>query len=275
MPRLFAVIGNRSDFSRRVLAGAVGNASVSGAGGASLAWGIGMHDGGEVLLKRRPIDERPCIEVRSLFSDARAEVLVGQVRRPEVGANCTENTQPFRYRQWLYAQTGTLAAIQSIRGELFANLPEFLKSVIAGQTDGELFFATALSFLRDQSLLDMGASATSIGDALRSCSRLCASLAEQTGASPLPMNHLMADPDRVVALVERPGAYVRAFTAASDFEECLDDVDELRRRAVDFSRLQFFAFASDFDEPPAHHAWRPVPPGTAVVMTRKGIELLA
>ena len=273
MPRLFGIIGNRSDFTRRVLAGAVGDAQVS-AGARPLAWGIGMHDSGEVLLKRRPIDERPSVEVRSLVSDARAEVLIGHVRRPEIGGNCTENTQPFRYRQWLYAHTGTLAAIHAMRGELFSNLPEFLKAAIAGQTDGELFFATALSFLRDQSLLDFGSSATAVGDALRSTSRLCASLAEQAGEAPLPMNHLVADPERIVAFVERPGAYVRAFTEARDFEESLDEVDELRRRAVDFNRLKFFVFASDFDEAPSHHAWTPVAPGTALALTRSGIDFL-
>jgi predicted glutamine amidotransferase len=272
MPRLFAIIGNRSDFTRRVLAGAVEGAQVA-AGERPLGWGIGMHDGGEVLLKRRPVDERASVEVRTLVSDARAEILVGQVRRPAVGANCTENTQPFRYRQWLYAQTGTLAGAESVRSELFANLPEFLKAAITGQTDGELFFATALSFLRDQSVLEFGASPTAIGDALRSTSRLCASLSEQAGETPTPMNHVVADPERVVAWVERPGAYVRAFTEARDFEECLDEVDELKRRAVDFSRLAFFVFASDFDEPPAHHAWKPVPAGSAVTLTRAGIQI--
>jgi predicted glutamine amidotransferase len=272
MPRLFAIIGNRSDFTRRVLAGAVEDARVT-AGERPLGWGIGMHDGGEVLLKRRPVDERSSLEVRTLVSDARAEILLGQVRRPEVGANCTENTQPFRYRQWLYAQTGTLAAAESVRGELFANLPEFLKAAITGQTDGELFFATALSFLRDQSVLEFGASPTAIGDALRSTSRLCASLSEQSGAAPSPMNHVVADPERVVAWVERPGAYVRAFTEARDFEETLDEVDELKRRAVDFTRLKFFVFASDFDEPPTHHAWKPVPAGSAVTLTRAGVQI--
>jgi predicted glutamine amidotransferase len=271
MPRLFGIIGNRSDFTRRVLQGAVGEAAVR-AGDRPLAWGIGMHDGGEVLLKRRPIDERESVAVRTLLSDVRAESLVGHVRRPGVGSNATENTQPFRYRQWLYAQTGTLAGAEEARRELFANLPQFLKAAVAGQTDGEAIFATALSFLRDQSLLDFGASATAIGDALRSTSRICASLAEQAGLAPAPMNQIVADPERLVAYVERPGAYVRAFTESRDFEESLDDIDELRRRSVDFARLAFFAFASDWDEPPAHHAWRAVAPGTVVTLTRAGLQ---
>ena len=271
MPRLFGIIGNRSDFTRRVLQGAVGEAAVR-AGDRPLAWGIGMHDGGEVLLKRRPIDESASVQVRALLSEARAENLIGHVRRPGVGSNATENTQPFRYRQWLYAQTGTLAGADEARRELFANLPEFLKAAITGQTDGEVAFATALSFLRDQSLLDFGASATAVGDALRSTSRICASLAEQMGLATAPMNQLVADPERLVAFVERPGAFVRAFTEPRDFEESLDDVEELRRRSVDFSRLTFFAYASDWDEPPTHHAWRPVTPGTVVTLTRAGIQ---
>ena len=48
------------------------------------------------------------IDVASLVRDVRTDVLIGHVRNPTIGEPGTRNTHPFRYRQWLFAHTGTL-----------------------------------------------------------------------------------------------------------------------------------------------------------------------
>ena len=63
-------------------------------------------------MRRRPIDDRDEIDVAKLAGDVRADVLIGHVRTATVGTLRTENTHPFRYRQWLFAQTGTLVAVR-------------------------------------------------------------------------------------------------------------------------------------------------------------------
>src|SRR6202163_3985498 len=134
MARLFGIIGNRPDLAARVLASEA-DALRARSKGAPLGWGLGFYQGGEVLMRRRPIDERPEIDVAKLAADVRADLLVGHVRLATVGALRTENTHPFRYRQWLFAMTGTVAQFDAIRERLVASVPEFLRGGIRGETD--------------------------------------------------------------------------------------------------------------------------------------------
>src|SRR5262249_54553866 len=114
MARLFGLIGNRADLAGRVL-GFEADALRVRRGDSQLGWGIGFYQGDEVLMRRRPIDDRDEIDVAKLAADVRADVLVGHVRTATVGSLRTENTHPFRYRQWLFAKTGTLSDFESIR----------------------------------------------------------------------------------------------------------------------------------------------------------------
>ena len=113
MARLFGIIGNRPDLTARALAFEA-EALRARSTGAPLGWGLGFYQGGEVLIRRRPIDERQELDVSGLAADVRADLLIGHVRHATVGALRTENTHPFRYRQWLYAQTGTVSDLSLI-----------------------------------------------------------------------------------------------------------------------------------------------------------------
>ena len=107
MARLFGLIGNRPDLAARVLAFEA-DALRARSKGAPLGWGLGFYQGGEVLMRRRPIDDRAGDSTsRKLAPTCAPTVVVGHVRSATVGALRTENTHPFRYRQWLFAQTGT------------------------------------------------------------------------------------------------------------------------------------------------------------------------
>src|SRR5512143_193809 len=130
MARLFGLLGNRSDLTGRVLAFERDALRVKSGG--SVGWGLGFYQGGEVLIRRRPIDEREEIDVAQLGADVRGDVVVGHVRQATVGNLRTENTHPFRYRQWLFAQTGTLSSFEQVRDRLIGSVPEFLRAGIRG-----------------------------------------------------------------------------------------------------------------------------------------------
>ena len=134
MARLFGLIGNRADLAGRILASETDALRVRSRG-APLGWGVGFYQGGEVLMRRRPIDDREEIDVARNAADVRADVLLGHVRSATVGTLRTENTHPFRYRQWLFAQTGTVAQFDAIRERLVASVPEFLRGDIRGECD--------------------------------------------------------------------------------------------------------------------------------------------
>src|SRR5580658_2946788 len=267
MARLFGIIGNRADLMARVFA--VEGASLkTKAKGVPLGWGLGFYQGGEVLIRRRPIDERQEVDVAALVSDVRADVLIGHVRQATVGVLRTENTHPFRYRQWLFAQTGTLARFDAIRDRLLSSVPEFLRGNVRGETDSEIVFHVFLSFLHDAGRLDNGAvTAEGVLEALRSSLAVIEGMAAEVGDGGDKMNLLVSNGNLVVAVHKNAKMSYRHFSGKNDADIILGDDPQLRRRVPDLSHMHFSLLASDFDEEPGAR-WKSVPTNAIVTMTR-------
>src|SRR5579864_8627433 len=200
MARLFGIIGNRPDLAARVLAFET-EALRARSKGAPLGWGLGFYQGGEVLMRRRPLDERREIDVSRLAADVRADLVVGHVRHATVGALRTENTHPFRYRQWLFAQAGTVSEFDQVRERLVSSVPEFLRGGIRGETDAEVLFHVFLSFLHDGSNLGDGRAADPgvVRDALRSSLAVADGMTAEVGGTPGELNVLVTNGDFIVA----------------------------------------------------------------------------
>src|SRR5271165_6957873 len=183
MARLFGIIGNRPDLAARVLAFET-EALRARSTGVPLGWGLGFYQAGEVLMRRRPIDERGEIDVAKLASDVRADLVVGHVRLATVGALRTENTHPFRYRQWVFAVTGTVPEFEQVRERLVSSVPDFLRSGIRGDTDAEVLFHVFLSFLHDAGRLNEGrVEAPLLAEALRSSLAVVDGMTAEVGAT--------------------------------------------------------------------------------------------
>ncbi len=267
MARLFGLIGNRPDLVGRVL-DLESEALVARTRGSPLGWGIGFYQGGEVLMRRRPIDDREEIQPAKLASDVKADVLVGHVRSATVGALRTENTHPFRYRQWLFAQTGTLPHFDAIRERLLASVPEFLRGNVRGETDSEIVFHVFLSFLHDAGRLDNGSvSPGGVLEALRSSLAVVDGMAAEVGDINEGTNLLVSNGDLIVAVHKNAKMNYRVFSGKNDADMILGDDAQLRRRAPELGQMHFTLIASDFDEdlPPR---WKPVPMNAVVTMTR-------
>lgn len=269
MARLFGIIGNRPDLAARALAFEA-EALRARSSGAPFGWGLGFYQGGEVLMRRRPIDERRELDVARLASDVRADLVVGHVRHATVGALRTENTHPFRYRQWLFAQTGTVSEFERIRERLVASVPDFLRGDIRGDTDAEVVFHVFLSFLHDGGLLNNGPiDASLIREAVRSSLAVVDGMTAEVGAAPCRLNIMVANGNSIVA-VHRSDAQMRlrTFNGKSDAELVIGDDPQLRRKVPELSRFHFSIAASDFDEAVPGERWRPVPGCAIVTMSR-------
>src|SRR4051812_5648717 len=188
MARLFGLIGNRADLAGRVLELEQDTLMVPEGlvPPGPLSWGIGFYQGGEVLLRRRPSDDRSALDVARLAKDLRSDLTIGHVRAATVGSSRTENTHPFRYREWLFAHTGSIERYGAIRERLLESIPEFLRKNIRGDTDSEVLFHVVLSFLFDAGRLRDGGRAdtrTIIG-ALSSTISLIDQLVAEEGGQP-------------------------------------------------------------------------------------------
>lgn len=276
MARLFGLIGNRADLAGRALAFETSALAVSSAE-SQLGWGIGFYQGGEVLMRRRPVDDRPSLDVAKIASDVRTDLLIGHVRNATIGALRTENTHPFRYRQWLFAQTGTLPSFDAIRPRLLGSVPEFLRSSIRGETDAEILFHTFLSFLHDAGRLnDPATEPARVRDALRSCIAVVDGMAAEVGAEAARVNVLIADGEHVYGLHRGAPMGYRVFSGKADAEALIGDDVTLRRKTPELDRMHFTLLASDFDSDfsfastavtgPAH--WKPLTERAIVTIAR-------
>ncbi len=269
MARLLGMIGNRPDLAGRVLA--FESASLRArSSGAALGWGIGFYQGDEVLMKRRPTDERQEIDIAGLAADVRADLVIGHVRQAPTGALQAENTHPYRYRQWLFAQAGSVAHFDRIRDRLVASVPEFLRGGIRGDADGEVLFHVFLSFIHDAGRLGSGRIEPSlIGEALRSCVAVVDGVAAEAGAEIAQLNILVSNGEWLVAMHRSESPMrLRVFTGRSDADMILGDDPLLRRKIPELSRMHFTLVASDFDGEPPDGRWKPVPDCAIVTMSR-------
>jgi predicted glutamine amidotransferase len=247
MARLFAFIANRPDLGARVMA-AESTLLEERASDSPLGWGVGFYQGGEVLLRRRPIDERPVLPLGDAVHDIRSDVLIGQVRQATVGTMRTENTHPFRHRQWLFAHTGTVAGFPGLRDRLAESIPQFLRRNVRGDTDSELLFHLFLSFLHDSGKLDHpSVDPADVRVALRSCLSLVDRLSAEEGAEATGCNVLVTDGENVIALHGKGNMAYRLLQGRHDLEELLGDDGLRRTRVPDVASSRLVMLIADYE----------------------------
>lgn len=276
MARLFGLIGNRADLASRVLGSEAASMRVHSRGTA-LGWGVGFYQGGEVLMRRRPIDDHETVDIARVASDVRADLIVGHVRNATVGALRTENTHPFRHRQWLFAQTGTLPSYDAIRERLLGSVPEFLRSSIRGESDAEILFHVFLSFLHDAGRLNDGISDPShVRYALRSAVAVIDGMAAEVGGESSRVNVIVANGENIFALHRGQQMGYRLLAGRADAENLIGDDLNLRRKTPELDQMHFVLLASDFDDdatiaassPAAQSRWRLLPDRAIVTLER-------
>lgn len=267
MVRMFGFIGNRPDLGARVLESNASELKVRRRGDEPLGWGLGFYQAGEVLLRRRPIDERPEIDLVEAASDLRTDILLAHVRRASVGALRTENTHPFRYRSWLWAQTGTITGFERLRDRLLASQPEFLRRNVRGETDSELFFYLFLSFLHDSgSLHDANVSAEAMRAALRASVSLVDRLSAEEGFEPNTGDILVTNGERLVAVHRNGNMAHRVLKGKFDIEELLGEEGLRRARIPSIDSTHFTLIASELEA--VAPRWTAVPERSIVTLTR-------
>ena len=119
-------------------------------------WGLGYSQSGDVLLVRTPKSSEKPIDLASPLSEIPTDCAIGQAVRddhehPVYGG--TDNTPPFRFRRWMFAQTG-MPDLESFAPRLTEHIPEYLRRNIKGKNPAELIFHVFLAMLHDEGSVD-------------------------------------------------------------------------------------------------------------------------
>jgi predicted glutamine amidotransferase len=150
-------------------------------------YGMGYAQAGDVLLQRRPQLRDQAVDLEQVTAEVRTNAFLAHVRRAEVGGLKFENTQPFRFGPWLYAQVGTLPGDESVFDAARALLPDSLSRNVAGETDAEAFFHLFLARLADEGIsprlwsVDPARVARTLGQTLTAWRLLCTTEFRESG----------------------------------------------------------------------------------------------
>ena len=135
-------------------------------------WGLGYVQGGDVLLVRTPKASNTPVDLAGpLTAEIKTDCVIAQaVRDTGPSAGGTDNTPPFRFRRWMYAQSGLDSRLfADARGEpaagepagsdelaprLLEHIPEYLRRNLKGRTPAELTFHVFLAMLHDEGNID-------------------------------------------------------------------------------------------------------------------------
>lgn len=102
--------------------------------------GIGWLQDGRSLLRKHPERQAATVEVPQLLADIPTRALVGHIRHRDMGRAEALQLQPFRFRDWVWAQRGTKEAPEAVYEALLASVPDHVKRNIRGTSAAELLF---------------------------------------------------------------------------------------------------------------------------------------
>ncbi|RMH42438.1 MAG: hypothetical protein D6689_08285 [Deltaproteobacteria bacterium] len=217
MYRLYGSMCNQPKRLREVLA-PVRDLLVSE--GPVASWGLGYAHGGEVLLRRHP---RPTdrVDFYDVVESVASDYIV-LYASSDATYKGNDNTQPFRYKNWLYAQAGEVDAFDAIKPALVDHIPGFIARNIHGKTPAEHVFHVFLAFLHDAGVLgDINLPPEHARRALRDALALVYNLIVQAGGTRGPGNAIVTNTRTMLAVRVDDPLYVRRFRK-SDRKEAHD-----------------------------------------------------
>lgn len=284
MARLVGILANRADLPGRLAAlehrrGDPSPFVVRRAAAQAWGYGIGFLQSGELLLARRPIADQRQLDLATMWGDVRSDLVVTEVRETSLGQLTADDTPPFRYGDWLFADTGRAPAATALRPRLLADLPDFLRRAVRGETVSEVVFHHLLAALHRVGELDARSRrahvvAAAIDEALE---RVARASAEEIGAGQglgvIARNVLVASPEGfVVAHQGAPMAY-RVLCGREALAPLFSDEGPARLRMPDLDSCRLVVVASDFDgDPPAE--WTRVPAGARMSFLRNDVPAI-
>jgi Glutamine amidotransferases class-II len=198
-------------------------------------WGLASYQGGEVLLQRHPKPVVGPLDFYRAAREQRTDYMVGHVREGGTPAKL-ENTQPFRFRSWVFGCSGGLSAARSGPAQpgaagVLEQVPDFLRRNIRGQDPAEALFHLFLSFLHDANRLDdPNVKPADVAGALKTALGIAERAAVEAGAQPVPANVIATNGRILLAARNGLPLWVRQVNGIHDCAVCAAATAEEAKR---------------------------------------------
>jgi glutamine amidotransferase len=168
-------------------------------------WGLGYVQGGQVLLSRTPRLSEQDVDFYTSIERLTTDYIIGHAAGDD-GLRGNENTQPFRYRTWMFAQDCHVPEFEKVQAALLEHLPPFLRRNVKGKTPAEHLFNLFLAFLHDGGKLDdPNLPLAETRRALRDAAALFASLETKAGLSESGLGNVIVSNARSMLAVRLGG----------------------------------------------------------------------
>ncbi|ABS25479.1 class II glutamine amidotransferase [Anaeromyxobacter sp. Fw109-5] len=270
MGALVAVLQTDDSLLRCQLERLKSHVSLQGEGATpALAYGFGYYAAGNVLLGKRPSGATSPLSLPEVVGKVDSEALLVHARHTPGLPSKDENTQPFRYRRWLFAHAGTIAGWEAIRPRLLAALPDHLRRQIAGETPAEHAFMLFVKQLKDEGRLeDLDLDAATAGRALAKTVRQLEAWARDASEQKQSPLVFVATNGRIMAATRRGGPLFYALyegIVPCALDELAVDTPESDPRVRPHRRVKAVAFATRLR---ASNGFIEVPEGSVVAVNR-------
>ncbi len=234
-----------------------------------LAYGFGYFAAGNVLLGKRPSGTSATLSLPELVGKVDSEALLVHARLSPGPAAKDENTQPFRYRRWLFAHAGTIAGWEDVRPRLLGAIPDHLRRQIAGESPSEHAFMVFANTLKEEGRLDdLDLDAATAGRALAKTVRQLEAWARDAGEQKPSQLVFVATNGRIMVATRRGGPLFYALyegIVPCPLDEIGADTPESDPRVRPHRRVKAVAFATRLLTP---NGFIEVPEGSVVAVSR-------
>lgn len=224
------------------------------------ATGLGWTQEGRTLLRKHPNPGEP-VDMLGLLADVPARALVGHMSEQAHTPNDALDLQPFRFRQWIYAQTGEAPGFEHYRAAMLARTPDHLRRGIRGQSDAEVLFHRFYHWMCEhRALSPEGASGSRVARALGALvAELSQNASEAGHEGALGLNIVAATERLLIAACTGAPLYLRQFQGIEQpGEEPLFAGHRTRKIQRPHFRAAFLASGLN----PVDGPWQRLEPGT-------------
>jgi len=235
--------------------------------GATDVGGVGAYEDNQVLQRHYGMG----VPRTDMWEVPDSDAVVLHTGALPLGHSLEHNAQPFRFRQWLWAQVGSLDATERVRERLLAELPDFLQRSVRGVTLSEVLFGVFLSELRGLGRIeDPNLEAAIAAQLLVKTTKIAEQASTRAGGTQRPSLALVATNGRILAAMRR-GAQPLVFKLLEGDRVCerhglKGDESDALPEVRDHRRRRSVVVATD---PARADSWVQVQDGGAIAVDRK------